>query len=197
MCNPDGSGYLSGNGSALVLHPMVKSSSEVAVQLNGLGYLITNIPLTSETSLKVTKRWDHPVVDETSYEREQVTIRLLANGVDTGRTETVSLKSNWVAVFNGLPYADEDGNPIVYTVVETWENIDWIPHYGPVNASGGSVPTYETTVTNIYRWTGNFELPSTGGIGIPILILSGLILMSAPLVYGLSLRRRYRKGANR
>ena len=58
-----------------------------------------------------------------------MTIRLLANGVDTGRTETVSLKSNWTAVFNGLPYYDENGEPIVYTVVESWDNSDCLPVY--------------------------------------------------------------------
>ena len=40
-----------------------------------------------------------------------------------------------------------------------------------------------------------YELPSTGGIGYPLLILCGMPLILAPLVYGLSLRRRYRKGA--
>ena len=37
----------------------------------------------------------------------------------------------------------------------------------------------------------NCELPATGGIGITLYILCGLILISAPLVYGLSLRRKY------
>ena len=120
---------------------------------------------------------------------------MLANGVDTGRTETVSLKTNWTATFSGLPYVDEEGNPISYTVVESWDTSDWIPVYGPVTSTGGSIPTYETTVINTYRWTGSFELPSTGGIGYPILMLCGLPLVAAPLVYGLSLRRRHRKEA--
>ena len=135
--------------------------------------------------------WDFP--SPAYYEKEQVTIRLYANGVDTGRTETVSLKSNWTAVFNGLPYMDDAGNPISYTVKETWETIDWIPSYGPITVIAGSTPTYETTVTNTYRWTGSYELPATGGMGTPIYILCGLILIMAPLVYGLSLRRRHRK----
>ena len=164
--------------------------------IDGYGYAITNQPLRSETSLKVTKRWVHPTVDESYYEKEQVTIRLYANGADTGRTETVSLKSNWTAVFSGLPYVDDEGNPIAYTVKETWETEDWLPTYGPITSSGGNTPTYETTITNTYRWTGNFELPSTGGTGSYIFILSGLLLMLAPLVYGLGLRRRYRKGAS-
>lgn len=183
------------SNSALTIQPMERLETTTTVELEGVGYSITNMPLTSETSLKVTKLWDHPTVDESYYEKEQVTIRLYANGVDTGRTETVSMKTNWTAQFSGLPYVDEEGVPISYTVVETWNNNDWIPIYGPVNSTGGTTPTYTTTVTNTYRWTGSYELPGTGGIGYPIYILCGLTLILAPLVYGLGLRRRHQKGA--
>lgn len=179
--------------SALTLYPMVKTVTTTVVQLDGYGYTITNTPLTMETSLKVTKRWDCPTGDASLYEKEQVTLRLLANGVDTGRTETVSLKTNWTAVFNGLPYLDEAGNPIVYTVTESWDNADWIPIYGPVTTLDGEIPTYETTVTNTYRWTGSYELPGTGGVGTLLYILCGLTLVFGPLVYGFRLRRRYER----
>ena len=169
---------------------MVKTVTSTTVNLDGYGYTVTNTPLSTETSLKVTKRWDYPSGDSAFYEKEQVTIKLLANGVDAGRTETVSLKSNWTAVFNGLPYLDENDEPIVYTVVESWDNDDWIPVYGTVSTVGGETPTYEVKITNVYRWTGSVELPSTGGIGTPIYILCGLALILAPLVYGFSLRRR-------
>ena len=198
MCGPDGNGYLSGNSSkdsALILHPLVKQAASTAIPLEGYGYSIKNTPLTTGTSLKVIKQWDHPTEDATLYEKSQVTFRLMANGVDTGRTETVNLKNGWTASFSGLPYYDENGNPIVYTVVETWDNRDWIPVYGEVTPSGGRIPTYQTTVTNRYRWTGAFELPSTGGIGHSLYILIGLILTSVPFVYGFRMRRRYRKGA--
>ena len=178
-------------GSALTFYPMVKTVTTTVVKLDGYGYTITNTPLTTETSLKVIKRWDYPGGDMAFYEKEQVTIKLLANGVDTGRTETVSLKSNWTAVFYGLPYLDDQSKPIVYTVVESWDNTDWIPIYGPVTSIGADVPTYETVVTNTYRWTGSYELPSTGGIGTIIYILCGLMLVFGPFVYGFSLRRRY------
>lgn len=187
-------GYIeakSSSSSALTVNLMVKTVTHTTLEIDGYGYAITNTPLTTETSLKVVKRWDYPGGDAAFYEKEQVTIRLLANGVDTGRTETVSLKSNWTAIFNGLPYLDEEDHPIVYTVEESWDNEDWIPIYGPVTAVGGDVPTYETTVTNTYRWTGSYELPATGGIGPLIYILCGLILTLGPLVYGFSLRRKY------
>jgi hypothetical protein len=189
-------GYLEAKSqanSALTVNLIMKAVTSTTLELEGYGYAITNTPLTTETSLKVTKRWDYPAGDESFYEKELVTIRLLANGVDTGRTETVSLKTNWTAVFNGLPYLDEAGNPIVYTVVENWSNTDWLPSYGPINTVGGDIPTYETTVTNVYRWTGSYELPATGGIGTPIYILCGLALTLGPLVYGLGLRRRYER----
>ncbi len=187
-------GYIdakSQTNAALTVNLITKTVTTTTLEIDGYGFAITNTPLSTETSLKVTKRWDYPAGDAAFYEKEQVTIRLLANGVDTGRTETVSLKSNWTAIFNGLPYLDEEDNPIVYTVVESWDNMDWIPIYGPITATGGDIPTYETTITNTYRWTGSFELPGTGGIGIPIYILCGLVFILGPFVYGFSLRCRY------
>lgn len=193
-------GYLeanSGSNRAVTVNMIKKDITTTTLELDGYGYSIVNTPLDTETSLKVTKHWSHEGEDSSIYEKEQVTVKLLANGVDTGRTETVSLKSNWTAVFSGLPYVDDEGNPIVYTVEESWETNDWLPTYAPVTTIAGDVPSYETTITNTYRWTGGFVLPSTGGIGLPLLMLCGLILVSAPLVYGLGLRRKYRKGAQR
>ena len=181
--------------SALVFYPMEKTTITSNYQFDGIGYRVTNTPLSSETAVKVTKKWEHPTGDTSLYEKEQVTMKLLANGVDTGRTETVSLKNNWTVTFSGLPCYDEDGNIIVYTVVETWTNKDWIPVYGAVQTKPGTIPTYEISVTNKYRWVNAFELPSTGGIGYPLLILCGMPLVLAPLVYGLRMRRRYRKEA--
>ena len=188
------SGYLeakSQTGSALTVNLIKKAVTSTKLELEGYGYAVVNTPLTTETALKVTKRWDYPGGDAAFYEKEQVTIRLMANGVDTGRTETVSLKNNWTVVFNGLPYLDEAGEPIVYTVVETWDNIDWIPIYGPVETVAGDTPTYVTTVTNTYRWTGSYVLPATGGLGTHVYILCGLLLITVPLVYGFGLRRKH------
>ena len=181
--------------TVLTFHPMVKTVTSTTIQLDGYGFSIRNTPLSSETSVMVVKRWNHPFNDASSYEKLQVTVKLLSNGVDTGRTETINLKSDWTATFNGLPYVDDNGEPFVYTIVENWENNDWIPVYGETQKISGSTPTYEIILTNHYRWTEAFELPSTGGIGTPIYILCGLLLTAAPLVYGLRMRRRYRKEA--
>jgi hypothetical protein len=180
--------------SALVFHPLVLGTVSNDVPVEGLGYRVTNTPLSTETSVKVIKDWQYPASQESLFEQYQVTMRLYANGVDTGRTETLSLKNDWTAIFRGLPYLDENNEPIVYTVVETWSNEDWIKIYGQViTVNTGKTPTYEVTVTNRYRWIDAFELPGTGGMGMPLYILCGLIIASAPLVYGFSLRRKYER----
>ena len=110
---------------------------------------------------------------------------------------TIDLQSDWTAVFRDLPYADANGVPYVYEVVEVCEGAEWSPVYGEMQKISGSTPTYEITITNRHRWLDAVELPSTGGIGHPLLILIGLILVSAPFVYGFRMRRRYRKEARR
>jgi uncharacterized repeat protein (TIGR02543 family) len=63
-----------------------------------------------------------------------------------------------------------------------------------ISAPNGIIGEYITgnrlltvTVKNLR----GYELPSTGGAGIFLNILCGLFFISAPLVYGLSLRRKY------
>lgn len=177
-------------GAALTIYPMSKTVTTTTIKLEGYGFSIVNTPLSKETSLKVVKLWDYPTNDTSVYEKEQVTIRLFANGVDSGRTETVSLKNEWTAVFNGLPYQDESGNIIVYTVVESWENSDWIPSYGAISVIAGDVPTYTTTITNTYRWNDAFVLPSTGGTGRFIHILCGLIFVTGPFIFSIVMMRK-------
>ena len=156
-----------------------------------IAYKITNTKLDKETSLRVRKEWyNHLGDDKTLYEQAQVTIKLLANGKDSGRTVTLSLKNGWTDVFQGLPYQDSNGNVIEYTIEESWYSKDWLPEYGPIVSSGGTVPTYDTTVTNVYRWGHGVELPSTGSPARMLYILCGSSIMLATLVYGFVSRRK-------
>jgi hypothetical protein len=52
------------------------------------------------------------------------------------------------------------------------------------------IPFEEIGLIGISNDPANVKLPGTGGIGTPIYILCGLILVLGPLVYGFSLRRR-------
>ena len=120
------------------------------------------------------------------YEQLQVPVRLYANGADTGRTLTLSLKNGWEDVFRGLPYTDDQGNVISYTVKETWETTEWVPTYGTVTESGGN---YVTGITNTYR-VGGPMLPSTGSPARMLYILCGAGILLAALVYGTVARRK-------
>ena len=65
------------------------------------------------------------------------------------------------------------------------------------NTDAIRIPFEQVGIVTAVNHPVDLELPSTGGIGLPIYILCGVTLISAPLVYGLSLRRRYRKEARK
>ena len=71
----------------------------------------------SEYVLTVEKKWDDG--DDADFIRpSEVKIELLANGVHTGRFATLASSNNWKETFSGVPSADEQGNPIRYTIAE-------------------------------------------------------------------------------
>jgi hypothetical protein len=126
-------------------------------------------------------------MDASIYEQEQVTVRLYANGVDTGRTITLTLKNGWRGVFRGLPYEDADGNVIVYSVEEVINKDMWIVSYSEMTTTGGSPPNYSTTITNTYR-TGGPILPTTGSAERLMYIVCGTSILLGTLIYGFWLR---------
>lgn len=71
----------------------------------------------SEYVLTVEKKWDDG--DDADFIRpSEVKIELLANGVHTGRFATLADSNNWKEAFSDVPSADEQGNPIRYTIAE-------------------------------------------------------------------------------
>ena len=178
--------------SGLILLPMKKITETDIRPVEDWAYQITNTPLAAdnETSLAVKKNWVIPEgYDSKLYEEFAVTVRLKANGVNTGRSVTLTLKNNWQGSFLGLPYKDDSGNVIVYTVDEIWEKEKWSTTYGEISSSGGSPPTYSTVITNTYH-PGGPELPSTDSAARLWYILCGSGLMLGSLVYGIGLRRK-------
>ena len=55
------------------------------------------------------------------------------------------------------------------------------------------IPFEEIGIIDITNYPANVELPATGGIGTPVYILCGLSFTIGPLVYGFSLRRRFKQ----
>ena len=180
------------SANGLILIPMEQLSETDIRPVEDWAYQITNTPLEvgNETSLTVKKEWVIPAgYDPTLYQEYVVTVRLIANGVSTGRSVTLNLKNNWEGSFLGLPYKDENGNVIQYSVTEVWEKERWTTTYGDIVTSGGSPPTYSTVITNTY-YSGGPELPATGSAARLIYILCGAGIMLATLVYGIGSRRK-------
>lgn len=189
--------YSLNQGDGLLLTAVERVEKTTSVTITGIGAVITNTPLEKETSLAVRKAWDYGKAESTDeHESLKVTVELLANGAPTGRTVTLSLKNNWRSTFRGLPYTDDVGNVISYSVEERWDNDDWIPEYGPVEVSGGTdPPTYTTTITNKYRWgMGGPELPSTGTAGRTLYQLCGGSIILLTLACAIVLRRKREGG---
>ena len=180
------------NRNAMILTPMKKITQTDIQQVQDWAYQITNTPLEAhnETSMTVKKEWVVPEgYDATLYQEFAVTVRLLANGVDTGRTLTLTLKNGWQGIFQGLPCTDANGNVIQYTVVENWEKERWTTTYEPIRTTGDNPPAYTAVITNTYR-PGGPELPSTGSAARLTYLLCGTGMLLLALVLGLSSRRK-------
>ena len=185
-------GYSTSANSSLIFTPLRRVTQTDIRDVEDWAYQITNTPLppSNETSFAVKKNWSVPVgYDSSLYEEFVVTVRLLANGVETGRTLTLSLKNGWEGKFLGLPYTDEAGNVIQYAVVENWSRDSWKTAYGEIVIHNGDPPTYSQSITNQYI-PGGPLLPSTGSAARLLFVLCGAAIMLASLVYGLLDRRK-------
>ena len=97
-------------------------------------------------SVPVTKNWVGPVGADT------VTVHLLADGEDTGKTMTLGAESGWTGSFDGLlKYDGADGHEIAYDVTE-----DPVTGYGS-GRSGSVAEGFTFTNTN----TETIEIPVT------------------------------------
>lgn len=80
------------------------------------GYHVTNKYTPGKTSVTVIKIWQDDD-DSNGTRPDEITVALLADGQETGKTLTLSEENHWIGSFAGL---DEykDGKKIVYTVRE-------------------------------------------------------------------------------
>lgn len=87
-------------------------------ELSGTLRVVTNtlIPEDKQTALAVSKTWSD---GETAHINDSITVRLYADGKDTGRTLTLNRNNSWTGTFDGLLYINDDSDtPVEYTVVE-------------------------------------------------------------------------------
>ncbi|MGI6722001.1 MAG: Cna B-type domain-containing protein [Anaerovoracaceae bacterium] len=116
------------------------------------GYNITNKYVPKKTSINVSKSW----LDGDNADKDRpdsVTIHLLANGEDTGKTLTLNEANKWAGSFTDLP-VNKAGEKIEYTITE-----DSADHYQAAidgNADDGfTITNTDTTkikVTGTKTW---------------------------------------------
>ncbi len=80
------------------------------------GFNVTNTYTPEQTSVTVTKAWEDNN-NQDGIRPESITVKLLADGEDTGKTLTLSDGNNWRDTFTGLDKY-QNGKEIVYTIEE-------------------------------------------------------------------------------
>lgn len=136
-------------------------------EITGTLFRIHNEPIDSDklTYLQVNKQW----ADNKDHSKDSVTIKLYADGKDTGRTVILNQANNWQGTFEDIPYYNSAGTaPVKYTVVE--QKID---HYDAVYSDyttlqGKPVLVWRSegsfTANGIYRFAAGSYALSTNAL---------------------------------
>lgn len=178
--------------NALVFTPYVEKESTIVVEDGSFIYQATNTPISESnlTSVTVNKEWDLGILTTDTHLSYQIPVKLYANGYDTGRVLTLTLQNGWQVTFEKLPYKDDEGNVIEYTVEELWNEPGWEIIYGGMSYKAGYPGTYSTTITNHSKAGEGVELPSTGGLSYYPYLICGSSLVAFSLICGYVLRRK-------
>ena len=176
-------------------------SSEVS------GYNVTNSYTPGKTSVQVTKAWKDNN-NQDGKRPDAITIKLLADGEDTGKTLVLTATNNWTDTFTDL---DEykAGQKIVYTIEEVavgngytsavtgnaetgftvtnsytppTEPTEPTPPTEPTEPTTPTEPTKPTTPTEPTKPTGPTDLPKTGEDSGPYLWLSSMCMSVGALL---------------
>ena len=129
------------NNSA-TLYPVDSNGNhgaEVVFNKPTVSYTVEAAP--ESVVIAVNKVWDDNE-DSAGKRPDSVTIKLLANGVDTQKSLVLNKANQWCGSFTGLAPTDNDGEDIVYTVQEVA-----VANY---TSEVSSKETNAYTVTNTY-----------------------------------------------
>ena len=82
-------------------------------------YTITNTHTPAKINVKGQKIWDD-ANNKDGIRPDSIVVKLLANGVETGKTATASAASGWTYEFTDLDRYQDGGKEVVYTVKEVY-----------------------------------------------------------------------------
>ena len=153
------------------------------------GYNVKNSYTPGKTSIQVTKAWKDGN-NQDGKRPESVTVKLFADGKETGKTLTLTKANNWTGSFTDL---DEykDGKKIEYTVKEEAVGNGYVSVVTGTAKDGYVVTNVRTP--NVPPEKPNKELPKTGnGMNLSLYGLLMLTSGSLPLLIGY-IRKKYTK----
>ena len=123
------------DGNALNAGDKIKlGDKEFVVSYDGAK--VKNTLVNPEIKLEGKKIWND-ANDQDGIRPDEVTVRLIANGIDTGKTTKATKLGNWEYKFENLAKYDANGDEIVYSVVE-------------IGVPGYTAEINGTTITNTH-----------------------------------------------
>lgn len=144
------------------------------------GYDVVNTYVPEEISISVTKTWADSN-DKDGIRPNEITVKLIADGKDTGKTLTLSKSGKWSGSFTNLP-KNADGKAIVYTVEEVE-----VKGYTYV-VKGNMTDGFEIVNNHI-------TIPQTGDNRMPMLWIALMLISGAAIVVnGIFSRKRKNAG---
>ena len=149
------------------------------------GYAITNTHDPNKTNVAVTKVWKDQ--NNRSGDRpDSITIRLMADGVDTGKTLTLNANNKWAGSYSGLDQY-RNGKEIVYAISE-----DTVAGYS-TSITGDMRAGFIVTNTKKPTPTPPSDTPKTGDNSNILLYLLLMLISGGSLAFLLLNLRRKRK----
>ena len=125
-------------------------SSKVAGDAAG-GFTVTNTS-TAKVSVPVEKKWVGPAASK-------ATVRLLADGKDTGKSIDLTESNSWKGSFEGLPKYSKSGSEVSYTVAE--DAVEGYSSKVAGDAAGGFTVTNTSTAKLDYSARAGVRLSKT------------------------------------
>lgn len=146
-------------------------------------YTITNTHTPAKIDVKGQKIWDD-ANDKDGIRPDSIVVKLLANGVDTGKTATSSAASGWTYEFTDLDRYQDGGKEIVYTIKESYVpkgytseviGANIVNHHKPKDPEPNKPQDLKTNKAS--KTDSKPQLPKTGEEASSAIVVTGLALM--------------------
>ena len=146
-------------------------------------YTITNTHTPAKIDVKGQKIWDD-ANDKDGIRPDSIVVKLLANGVDTGKTATSSAASGWTYEFTDLDRYQDGGKEIVYTIKESYVpkgytseviGANIVNHHKPKDPEPNKPQDPKTNKAS--KTDSKPQLPKTGEEASSAIVVTGLALM--------------------